>query len=103
MSSNARIAQDAKTLAPSPAVIADADLRARRLAYKWAAWCELIVSLDREARQAWAEYGALIEEARSLRLALGSNLPPLDFPRSPEMASLRRDEGALKWRPRGSF
>lgn len=100
MASNARIAQDAKPLAPPPAVIADADLRARRLAYKWAAWCDLIVQLDREARQAWAEYSALIEEARSLRLALGSDLPPLDFPRSPEMQRLRANEGAIKWRPR---
>jgi len=99
----ASIAGDARTQAPDPATVEAANQRARRLAYKWAAWCDMMTTLDQEARQAWAEYGALLEEARELRMALGSNLPQLDFPRTPEMARLRANEGAIKWRPRGSF
>lgn len=86
--------------AAEAARMTEAARRGAELASKWAAWCKRLQDLDRAAVGAWAEYFALLEEARAIRLSpWAAQAPRLDIP--PEMAALRAGQGAIKWRYRG--
>ena len=47
----------------------EADRRAAALLGRWLSWCTHLAELDRDARLAWGEYDAIMQEAAELRLS----------------------------------
>ena len=77
----------------------EADRRAAALLERWLSWCTHLAELDRDARLAWGEYDAIMQEAAELRLSPWLDLGDVRLDWPARLAPIRYGEGAIKWRP----